>query len=302
MRAFTALTALSCALGVYADGGVNFDFASPLIGNLEGNEIIPDVFPTTFEPKIFLNVTYSHMVNSGNIISATETANKPAVVYAADASKFYTLAFVEAGDPTLPNRTNDLTRDWLVVNIPGSDVAKGDSTKTPYQGSKDPECGMTRYVYALAEQPSKIPDLTVPESREKFDLMGYLNDNKMKLVGANFFIAPGESGDYCPGASLPSDDENSEDESEEKLSKEPSKEHSKEHSEEHSEEPSKVHSAELHSLDSEQRSSHSRSAMKSASGSQTSQPNGASGNDPAAFVLPMAVVFAMAAASASGSF
>ncbi|KAJ1945309.1 Phosphatidylethanolamine-binding protein 1 [Linderina macrospora] len=298
MRAFTVLTALSCALGVYADGGVNFDFASPLIGNLESNEIIPDVFPTTFEPKIFLNVTYSHMVNSGNILKATESAEEPIVEYTADGSKFYTLAFVEAGDPTLPNRTNDLTRDWLVVNIPGSDVAKGDSTGTPYKGSKDPECGMTRYVYALAEQPSKISDLTVPESREKFDLMGYLNDNKMKLVGANYFIAVGKSGDFCPGASLASDDEDSQDESEEKLSRESLKEHSKEHSKE----SSKVHSAELHSLDSEQSSSHSHSAVKTASGSQTSQPNGASGNSSAGFVLPMAVVFAMAAASASGFF
>ncbi|KAJ1953647.1 Phosphatidylethanolamine-binding protein 1 [Linderina pennispora] len=289
MRSSTVLTALTCALGVYAAGGVNYDFASPLIGNLESTQIIPDVFPATFEPKVYLNVTYNDdSISTGEILTPAGTAKEPIVVYEADPSKFYTLAFIDAGDSTIPNRSNDLTRNWLVVNIPGSDIAKGNSTGTPYMGTKNPDCGMTRYVYALAEQPKEIPDLTVSASRDNFDLMGYFNSNKMTLVGANFIVALTDSDELCPGASLPSHADDFFDESVSELSSESSVELSSLDS--------------LDSLGSAESSAHSASAGSSSSGAKATQSNGVSDNNPARFALPLAVAFAVAAVGASNYF
>ncbi|ORX73202.1 PEBP-like protein [Linderina pennispora] len=289
MRSSAVLTALTCALGVYAAGGVNYDFASPLIGNLESTQIIPDVFPATFEPKIYLNVTYNDdSISTGEILTPADTAKEPTVVYEADPSKFYTLAFLDAGDSTIPNRSNDLTRNWLVVNIPGSDIAKGSSTGTPYMGTKNPDCGMTRYVYALAEQPKEIPNLTVSASRDKFDLMGYFNSNKMTMVGANFIVALTDSNELCPGASLPSHADDFFDESASELSSE-----------------SSVELGSLDSLDlvdSAESSTHSASTSTSSSGAKTTQPNSASGNSPNGLALSLIAALAMVAVGSTNYF
>ncbi|KAJ1945871.1 Phosphatidylethanolamine-binding protein 1, partial [Linderina pennispora] len=127
-------------------------------------------------------------VDSGTDLTSADTSTEPAVIYESEPSKFYTLAFVEADDYTFFIRSNGLTRNWLVVNIPGSDISRGNSTATPYLGAKIPECGSTRYVFALAEQPGEIPGLGVSASREKFDMKNYFANNNMTLIGVNFFM------------------------------------------------------------------------------------------------------------------
>ncbi|ORX67287.1 hypothetical protein DL89DRAFT_269714, partial [Linderina pennispora] len=122
-------------------------------------------FPTTFQPKGKLYVSYNRTVDSGIILTPADTSTEPAVVYESEPSKFYTLAFVEADDYTFFVRSNGLTRNWLVVNIPGSDISKGNSTATPYLGAKIPECGSTVY----------------------FDMKNYFANNNMTLIGVNFF-------------------------------------------------------------------------------------------------------------------
>lgn len=62
-------------------------------------------------------------------------------------------------DPDAPSRAKPTRREWrhwLVGNVPGSDLAKGDSL-TQYVGSGPPkDTGLHRYVFLLYKQPGKI--------------------------------------------------------------------------------------------------------------------------------------------------
>lgn len=62
-------------------------------------------------------------------------------------------------DPDAPSRKNPTNREWhhwLVGNIPGSQVDKGE-TLTEYVGSAPPEgSGLHRYVLLVYKQPFKL--------------------------------------------------------------------------------------------------------------------------------------------------
>ncbi|KAJ1945422.1 hypothetical protein FBU59_002312, partial [Linderina macrospora] len=120
---------------------------------------------------------------------------------------FYTLALVDPDAPSRANPIRALMRHWLVVNIPGSNVAAGNSTGTPYLNPNPfPGCGRKRFVWVLAEQAKELPGLAAPATRPKFNLEGYLADNDMTLIGANYFQVDALPADSCqiPGASTSS--------------------------------------------------------------------------------------------------
>ena len=58
-------------------------------------------------------------------------------------------------DPDAPSRANPFVgevRHWLVVNIPGNDLVKGD-TIAEYRGSGAPKgTGLHRYIFLLYKQ------------------------------------------------------------------------------------------------------------------------------------------------------
>jgi len=64
-------------------------------------------------------------------------------------------------DPDAPSRKEPKFREWhhwLVVNIPGNDISKGDALSM-YVGSGPPEgTGLHRYVYLVYKQPGKVTD------------------------------------------------------------------------------------------------------------------------------------------------
>ncbi|ORX73204.1 PEBP-like protein, partial [Linderina pennispora] len=157
---------------------------------LQADDVIPGVLPVSFEPKTLLNVKWGeHAVDFGNLFNPpNETAQAPTVAWDADPAKFYTLALVDPDAPSRANPIRALMRHWLVVNIPGSNVAAGNSTGTPYLNPNPfPGCGRKRFVWVLAEQAKELPELTAPATRPKFDLEGYLASNDMTLIGANYF-------------------------------------------------------------------------------------------------------------------
>lgn len=108
-------------------------------------------------------------------------------------------------DPGAPNATANVTEwhHWLVGNIPGGDVTKGD-VLSAFVGSGPPKnTGLHRYTFLIYKQPGKIefdePRLTSrsPEGRANFSAKKFAAKYKLgDPVAGNFFLA--QYDDYVP--------------------------------------------------------------------------------------------------------
>ncbi|XP_034234803.1 protein D3-like isoform X1 [Thrips palmi] len=123
---------------------------------MEKEQISPDVVDKI--PSEVAKVTYPSgaSVNLGNELTPTQVKDIPAVSWNAEASAFYTLCMT---DPDAPSRKEPTYREWhhwLVGNIPGADVSKGE-TLSEYVGSGPPEgTGLHRYVFLVYKQSGKL--------------------------------------------------------------------------------------------------------------------------------------------------
>lgn len=130
--------------------------------------------------------------------------NKPVVEWEeADPSEFYTLLMT---DPDAPSREEPKLREWhhwIVGNIPGNDVAKGE-VLSAYVGAGPPKgTGLHRYVFLVFKQPKKLtfdePRLTNTsgKGREKFNTKKFIEKYDLGVpVAGNFFQA--QYDDYVP--------------------------------------------------------------------------------------------------------
>jgi len=120
------------------------------------NQIVPDVIDKA--PQKTIEVKYLSGVSAslGNELTPTQVKDIPTVMYDADDTAFYTLILT---DPDAPSRQNPMYREWrhwTVVNIPGNNIADGD-TLFEYIGSGPPkDTGLHRYVFLLYKQAGKI--------------------------------------------------------------------------------------------------------------------------------------------------
>ncbi|XP_011882180.1 PREDICTED: protein D2-like isoform X2 [Vollenhovia emeryi] len=146
---------------------------------LQTHGVIPDVVDKV--PAGVLNVTYPSnlAVEIGKVLTPTQVKDQPTVQWDGEANAFYTLCMT---DPDAPSRKEPKFREWhhwLVGNIPGSDVSKGD-TLSAYVGSGPPKgTGLHRYVFLVYKQPGR---LTFDEKR----LTNRSGDNRGKFSIKNF--------------------------------------------------------------------------------------------------------------------
>lgn len=146
---------------------------------LETHGVIPDVIDKM--PAAVLDVTYPNnlTVEIGKVLTPTLVKDPPTVKWDAESNAFYTLCMT---DPDAPSRKEPKFREWhhwLVGNIPGSDVSKGE-VLSEYIGSGPPEgTGLHRYVFLLYKQPEK---LTFDEER----LTNKSGDNRAKFAIKKF--------------------------------------------------------------------------------------------------------------------
>lgn len=96
----------------------------------------------------------------GNELTPTQVQNVPvSVKWPAEPDTLYTVCMT---DPDAPSRQQPKYREWhhwLVVNVPGNDIGKGEIL-SEYVGSGPPKgTGLHRYVLVIYKQPGKItPD------------------------------------------------------------------------------------------------------------------------------------------------
>uniref|UniRef100_A0A183C0A3 Phosphatidylethanolamine-binding protein n=1 Tax=Globodera pallida TaxID=36090 RepID=A0A183C0A3_GLOPA len=120
--------------------------------------IVPDV--VTKAPEKRAKVVFDSGVESnlGNVLTPTQVQHPPKVTWEAEAGKLYSLIMT---DPDAPSRKEPKFREWhhwLVVNIPGTELDKGD-VLSEYVGAGPPQgTGLHRYVFLIYQQKSKIND------------------------------------------------------------------------------------------------------------------------------------------------
>lgn len=165
--------------------------------------VVPDVIDKT--PLSCLEVTFTENVNveNGNTLTPTKVKDKPVVKWMAEEGSFYLLIMT---DPDAPSRKQPKFREWhhwLVANIPGNDVSKGEIL-SDYIGAGPPkDTGLHRYVLLVYKQPSKLSfdeqKLTnrSGEGRGKFSTRNFAKKyNLGDPVAGNFFQAQWDS--YVP--------------------------------------------------------------------------------------------------------
>jgi len=125
------------------------------------HEIYPDVVPAPFTPSLKLSVFWGrgknkHYADDGNVLTPTIVKGPPTALWSPEGSAYYTLVMT---DPDAPSRAEPKFREilhWIVGNIPGSCVSKGE-TLVEYIGAAPPKgAGLHRYIYLVYKHSSKI--------------------------------------------------------------------------------------------------------------------------------------------------
>ncbi|CAH2051985.1 unnamed protein product, partial [Iphiclides podalirius] len=118
--------------------------------------VVPDAILVA--PSDLAKVVYPGdvQVSLGNEVSPSRTIIRPRVDWDGDMNSFYTLVMIEID---LPTRALPLLRaflHWLVGNIPGSDVTKGETLAAYVPPIPPPATGLHRYVFLIYQQPERI--------------------------------------------------------------------------------------------------------------------------------------------------
>ncbi|PIC23252.1 hypothetical protein B9Z55_017017 [Caenorhabditis nigoni] len=123
------------------------------------HEVIPDVLAAN-PPAKLVSVKFNSGVeaNLGNVLTPTQVKDVPEVKWDAEPGALYTLIKT---DPDAPSRKEPTYREWhhwLVVNIPGNEIAKGDTLSEYVGAGPPPKTGLHRYVYLIYKQAGRIED------------------------------------------------------------------------------------------------------------------------------------------------
>ncbi|XP_075144496.1 protein D3-like [Haematobia irritans] len=166
-------------------------------------KIVPDVLATA--PKQFLKVTYpgNIQVNKGNELTPTQVKDIPTVEWNSEDGAFYTLLMTDPDAPSCKTPSFREYQHWLVVNIRGSAIDRGDIL-TAYVGSAPPQgTGLHRYVFLLFKQMEKLKftEKHIPKNngsnRGKFSTEKFIQKYKLgEAIAGNFYEAKWD--DYVP--------------------------------------------------------------------------------------------------------
>lgn len=178
-------------------------FFSAVTKGMEKHQVVPDVIDVA--PSEVAEVSYPSgvKVDLGNELTPTQVKDIPSVKWTADNSALYTVCMT---DPDAPSRADPKFREWhhwLVGNVPGGDISKGE-TLSEYVGSGPPEgTGLHRYVFLVYKQDKKLtfdePRLTnrSGDNRGKFSIRNFAKKYSLgNPVAGNLYQAQWD--DYVP--------------------------------------------------------------------------------------------------------
>ncbi|KAI6204128.1 hypothetical protein M3Y94_00636400 [Aphelenchoides besseyi] len=146
------------------------------------NQIQPDIIDIS--PSVLLSVKYPENgieVQLANELRVSEVKSQPIVEWEADKNALYTLVKV---DPDALSRDNPIYRSWLhwlVVNIPGNQLANGKEIASYKGAGPPPKTGLHRYVFLVFKQNNKIDGYELKDGdRKNFNLREFINKNRLE--------------------------------------------------------------------------------------------------------------------------
>ncbi|CAK1590510.1 unnamed protein product [Parnassius mnemosyne] len=136
-------------------------------------------------------------VEEGNEITPTQAKDQPTVSWDTEQNAFYTIVMTD------PDARIREWQHWLVGNVPGSDVSKGDVLSAHVGAGPTLGTGLHRYVFLVYKQPDKIEfdeerlTNTSAKGRDGFSIAKFAEKyNLGNPVAGNFYQAPYD--DYVP--------------------------------------------------------------------------------------------------------
>ncbi|XP_071492803.1 protein D3-like [Diadema antillarum] len=171
---------------------------------MELHEVVPDVIDEV--PEYVAEVAWSPdtRVDMGNELTPTQVKSPPTMFsWPTEPGALYTLAMVDPDAPCRTDRSVGEVIHWLVLNIPGCDVSKG-QVHAEHIGSGPREgSGLHRYVFLIYKQsgpitsPSEAYRPRNSERRIRWSARNFVRDNTLgALVAGNFYLA--QYDDYVP--------------------------------------------------------------------------------------------------------
>lgn len=164
--------------------------------------VVPDVIDDV--PLDVVEVMYGNLVvDFGNELTPLQVKNPPTLSWPVEKHALYTICMT---DPDAPSRVNPVFREWhhwLVVNVPGNYVSRGE-TLSQYIGSGPPrDTGFHRYVFLVYKQPAELhcnePRLSnrSGDNRGGFSIRNFARKYILRRpIAGNFYFAEWDS--YVP--------------------------------------------------------------------------------------------------------
>nr|XP_022908416.1 phosphatidylethanolamine-binding protein homolog F40A3.3-like [Onthophagus taurus] len=169
---------------------------STIANSMKQYRVIPDVIDSPPEKICEVIFPSGAKANLGNMLTPTQVKDKPMVKWVADKNSFYTLC---VSNPDVPHRDIPRMREWLhwlVGNIPGNEIAKGEILADYIGAGPSKGSGFRRYVYLIYRQIDKIPysekilTSSSTDYRNNFSIRKFADKYKLeKPTAGNFYIA-----------------------------------------------------------------------------------------------------------------
>ena len=132
----------------------------------------------------------------GNELTPLSVKDEPTVQWSAEEKEYYTLIMTGPDAPSRAEPTYGQIKHWMVVNIPGTDLMKGE-TLADYKGScPSIGSGFHRYIFLVYKQHGYLrhSEITVPphslEGRINFNVRDFAKKYDFgQPVAFNFYLA-----------------------------------------------------------------------------------------------------------------
>ncbi|GFT63039.1 phosphatidylethanolamine-binding protein homolog F40A3.3 [Nephila pilipes] len=165
------------------------------------SKIVPEIISKV--PETPLQVVYKNQsISCESHISRFLTIPAPTLDYPADDNKLYTLIMIDVDAPFPSDPILSPFRHWLVVNIPGNDINKG-NTKSVYISPSPPMFGGAhRYILLIYEQTRKLSNISYGEiNRIGFDINDFVTSNDLKgPISGNFYYVGSSTEEFLEEA------------------------------------------------------------------------------------------------------